>query len=337
MSIVLFIVAVVLIFHLAWFTLTYFKTQKEPPEDEVIASVQAYYDDILHLKAVRDLLEEEYIETRTQRLHLDILANGKGLPTVVFIPGTSAYAQSYMALMHAISENGFNVIGFDPRGHGRSSGPRGDYAINEIATDALDVVAYARRRFNGPVVVAGSSQGGIAAFYAAAMDDSLAGAVCHNLADLNGRENQVLSKLRVPYWLTPAAQILMRIYQGFAIPISLYLDLKKEFFDDGTSVDSYIHKDPLCVTWITFRALNSLLKTPLAQPVEEIKVPIMVVHADKDNIFPQAYVEDIYQRLKCRKKFLLLKDRGHLVMTNRLEQVIPAITAWLHDVTRLSP
>lgn len=322
--------------HLAWYALSHYKTHKPLPDEALIDGFQKAHDDILKLQAVNGLLEQSYIKANGFRLHLDVLANGNGYPTVVFIPGTSVYAQVYMELLNALCKAGFNVVAFDPRGHGRSSGPRGNYAIDDIVQDALAVVAYARKRFGGKVAVAGSSQGGIAAFYAAAKDDSLTAAVCHNVADLNGRENQVLSQIRVPFWLTPVARMLMWIYQGFAITIAFYLDLKSERLENGKSVDDYIHKDPLCVTWITFKALNSLLKTQLAKPVEEIVTPIMLIHAGKDHIFPQSYVETIYGALTCPKNYLLLKDREHLVMTNHVEEVAPATAQWLREMMGVS-
>lgn len=327
---------VLVVFHLVWYALSYYKTHQPLPLAKGVQAFQKAHDDILKLMAVRDQLEERYIETNGFNLHLDILSHGVGFPTVVFIPGTSVYAQVYMAFLQNIYAAGFNVVAFDPRGHGHSSGLRGDYAVDDIVDDALAVVAYARKRFGGKVVIVGSSQGGIAAFYAAAKDSSLAGAVCHNLADLNGKENQVLSQIRVPYWFTPVARMLMRIYQGFAIPISLYLNLKIEYFKNGVRVSDYIKKDPLCVSWITFKALNSLLKTPLAKPVERIATPIMLIHSDKDHIFPQAYVENIYNKLTCPKKYLLLEDCAHLVMSNRVEEVTPAIAQWLQEIAVVS-
>jgi pimeloyl-ACP methyl ester carboxylesterase len=206
--------------------------------------------------------------------------------------------------------------------------------MNEIVDDALAVVAYARQRFGGKVTVAGSSQGGMAAFYAAARDDSLAAAVCHNIADLNGRDNLQLSQLKIPEWMVPVNLALLKLYGQFAVPISLYLDLSKEFLKDGTDAATYVSEDPLCVTWIKLRALGSLMKTDLAQPVEDITVPVMLIHSDRDNIFPQQYVEDIYNRLNCSKAYLFLKDREHLVMTNNVDEVAPAIANWLKIMAR---
>jgi esterase/lipase len=93
-----------------------------------------------------------------------------------------------------------------------------------------------------------------------------------------------------------------------------------------------INKDPLAVTWITFRALGSLMHMDLAQPVEKITVPIMLIHAEKDSIFLQAYVENIFNRLTGKKKYLFLKNTQHLIMTNNVDEVVPPITAWLKEV-----
>jgi len=97
-------------------------------------------------------------------------------------------------------------------------------------------------------------------------------------------------------------------------------------------VATLIKEDPLAVPWITFRALNSLLRTDLAKPVEKIRVPVMLIHAEKDTIFPQAYVEGIYNRLTCKKNYLLLKDTEHMVMTNNVPELVPPLTAWLREI-----
>jgi esterase/lipase len=66
--------------------------------------------------------------------------------------------------------------------------------------------------------------------------------------------------------------------------------------------------------------------------VEAVTVPVMVVHPEKDPIFPQWYVESLYNRLRCTKRFYLVKNRSHQVMTNRVEEVVPDVAAWLKEV-----
>lgn len=331
-KIILGIILVVGIFHIAWYVSSRIYQNQKLPDEQTIREQQDQYIKMMKIQVDRTVLENAYIDANGYRLHLTVFAAGKNAPTLVFVPGTTAYAQAYIQFLYDMYRAGFNVVGIDPRGHGQSSGPRGDYTMNGLVEDTLAAVKYARTRFGGNVAVSGSSQGGMAAFYAAARDDSLAAAVCHNIADLNGKDNLILSQIRPPQFLVPVCSFLMGIYGSYSIPLSLYLDLSKEKFIDGTDAATMIHQDPLSVTRVTFRVLNSLMHTDLAKPVEKIKVPIMLIHADRDNIFPQAYVEGIYNKLTCKKKYLLFKNTEHLVMTNNVTEVVPPVAMWLKEV-----
>lgn len=318
-----------ILLHVLWYVASRIITRRNPPSEREIKAFHQAEKDIFGLNAVKDILEQPTIRISGETVSLTVLAREPGRPTLVFIPGTSVYAQLYTGFLKAMYDEGFNVVSFDPRSHGRSGGPRGDYTFGGIVDDALAVCAYARERFGNNVAIAGSSQGGMAAFYAAARDNSLKAAVCHNLADLNGRDNLVLARFIMPASLTPLALKVLDVYKNFAFPSALYLDLTREFLPDGRDAAGFLKKDPLAVTWFTFRALRSLVMTPLPKPIEKITVPVMVVHSDKDHIFPQDYVEDLYRRLSCPKEFLLLKDREHLIMTNNVDEVAPSVAAWL--------
>jgi alpha-beta hydrolase superfamily lysophospholipase len=331
---IILIAIIIGLFHIVWYAGSRIYQNRKLPDNKTIRVYQDTIMKRLKIHVDRSKVEETYIVANGYRLHLNIIAAGKNAPTLVFIPGTTAYAQVYYQFIYDMYKQGFNVIGFDPRGHGQSSGPRGDYTMSGLIDDTLAVVKYTRGRFSGAIAVSGSSQGGMAAFYAAAADDSHAAAVCHNIADLNGKENIVISQIRPPQFLVPFCIFLMNLYGSYSFPISLYLDLSKEKFIDGTDAATMVKNDPLCVSWITFRALNALLRTDLAKPVEKIRVPIMLIHAEKDNIFQQKYVEDIYNRLTCKKKYLLFKNTEHLVMINNVDEVVPPVAAWLKELMR---
>ena len=325
-------VLIVVAFHLSWYAISRMHINTKIPDE---ATALQSFDDFLKGEKIsidRSALAETYLDANGFKLHLDVFSAGKNAPTVVFIPGTSVYAKFYIEVMYKIYKQGFNVVGFDPRGHGLSSGPRGDYTINEIVDDTLAVVKYARERFGGKVAIVGSSQGGMVAFYAAARDNTIAAAVCHNFADLNGKDNLVLSQLRPPLFMVPFAEFLANLYKSYAIPISLYLDLSKEKSKSGTDAATLLKDNPVAVKWITIRALGSLLHTDLAKPVEQITIPIMLIHAENDTIFPQKYVDNIFNRLTCKKKYLFFKNTEHLVMTNNVDEVVPPIAAWLKEV-----
>jgi len=332
-TLIIFLVITLGILHLIWYFTSTTCVDQPPPKESMIEAFYRQpfkkYDTNIHGLEI----EQRNLNANGFRIHMDILEYGKGYPTVVFVPGTGVYAQFYKDFLESLRNRGFNVIGFDPRGHGRSSGLRGDYTLNELVDDALAVVAYARERFGWNVSIAGSSQGGIVAFYAAARDETLVAAICHNIAVMNGRDNLVLSTLKVPEQVIPLLQKVMPIYGNFVVPLSLYLDLSQEELKGNIDAKTYMDSDPLCVRWITVRALQSLLKTDMARPVEEITVPIMLIHSDGDNIFPQDYVEGIYDRLTCQKNYFLLAKAEHLVMINNVPEIIDPVTGWLRTIT----
>ncbi|MBN2160310.1 MAG: alpha/beta fold hydrolase [Spirochaetes bacterium] len=330
------IIAVVIIglFHIIWYAGSCAYQHRGLPDKKEAEAYQDKYIATLKTGIDTSKMEETYIDANGYRLLLTVFPVGNGSPTLVFMPGTTCYAQVYIEFMYTMHRQGFNVIGVDMRGHGMSSGLRGDYTINGLVDDLLAGVKYARDRFGGRVAVAGSSQGGMVAFYAAARDDSLAAAVCHNLADLNGKENLVLTRFRMPQFLVPVAGFMSWLYGSYSIPVSIYLDLDREHVKDGMPISRFVKENPQMVGWITIRALGSMMRTDLAKPVEAIRVPVMMLYSDGDSIFPQAYVEGIYNRLTCKKNSLLLTKTEHMIATNNVNQIAPATAAWLKGIMR---
>lgn len=295
--------------------------------------LSSYFDglfELIGLPGLREEIEEDWLENDGLRLHLDLFLSEPSDPALVFFPGTSLYALVYAEFMHKMRLQGFNVVGIDPRGHGRSDGRRGSYTIDGLVRDARAATSYCIERFGDRVAIAGSSQGGVVSFYSAAADERLKAAVCHNIAVLDDIDSMRLT--RSPRFSLFAMRLLplARITPNIKIPISSYLDLKAEVMKFGGRADEFIKRDPLATPSITLGALASLASTPLPCRPDEIKVPVMVVHSERDNIFPLDYIRKIYDRLTCEKEFLLLKDRPHLVMTDYVDEVIPSVTKWLN-------
>jgi pimeloyl-ACP methyl ester carboxylesterase len=307
-----------------------------PPEEEA----RSYARELMERLGLGDLYgswEEEEIQGPAGKLQLYHFKGGTGDPAVVFVPGTSVYALLYVEFMHRLSQEGFNVVGFDPRGHGMSEGKRGVYTLGQLVEDALAVVYHCMASYGSPVAIGGSSQGGMVAFYCAAAEPALAAAVCHNLLAPDEPDNERMTRnpslfrLLMPF--LPYFGPLMRTTLGeLMIPVSLYLDLEKETSRLIPDVVHFLKNDPLAVNWVSLSALHSLASTPLARPVEEIEVPVMVIHAGKDNIFPEDYVRRVFNRLRCEKEFLYLPDYPHLVVTDYPEVLAPAVGDWLKKV-----
>jgi alpha-beta hydrolase superfamily lysophospholipase len=331
----LVVLAVVVAANLAWFGASRWYQSRRLPDECTIRAFQAATLRSLGIDPnVQRRVEEDYVDSAGRCIHVDVLVGEPGAPTIVFVPGTAAYARIYLEFLVALNDRGFNVVGMDPRGHGRSSTPRGHFTLDDIVTDALAVARYARDRFKGRIGIAGSSQGGIAALYVAARGEVVSSALCHNLADLNGRDNLLLSRFRPPAWAIPLLMPIATLYARFSFPLSLYLDFKSQMLKNGQDAATYLRNDPLATVFYTIRVLISLYRTRLARPVEEITTPIMVLHSALDAVFPQSYVEGIYNRLTCEKEFVLLPDLPHLILVNNVPLVIGPVAGWFNRTLR---
>jgi len=298
------------------------------------------------LGRVAVVAEEELVEIRRAchqvdrvqcgdiELHLDVFSASDKGPALVFVPGTSVYSLFYAEFMHKMSLLGFNVVGFDPRGHGRSSGLRGSYTIDTLLEDARAVVGYAMDRFGDGVAISGSSQGGITAFYAAGSDERLSAAVCHNIAVLG--EPEAFGITRWPAFSKQFSKLLplAALTPELRIPISSYLDLSAEPTKFGPNALEFVKNDPLAVLALASKALASLSSTPPPRPIEQIEVPVMVIQGELDAMFTEAYTRPIYDRLTCDKEFLLVTGATHLVLTNNVDQVVPEVAAFLNAKMR---
>ncbi len=298
--------------------------------------------DKFNLSHIKGTWKDESIKSDHHiELYAAVFEAGRNNPTVVFIPGTSIYALCYAELLYKLYKQGINVVGFDPRGQGRSSGIRGDYAIMEHVRDAEAACEYARERFQGPVYVMGSSQGGIEAFYMAAKDNAADGYICHNIAELTSPESLRLTRFGpegpLPQWMKTVSPLTIsslraaaRVFPFARLPIAAYLDLKSEPMKVFGNAWNFILQDPLALRSITIRAFASIAGTPLPRPVEEISAPLLVLHSSEDHIFPQDYVTDIYNRLRCPKN-LKVYQAPHLVTIEHVPQILPDITEWIRQ------
>lgn len=320
-----------------WAAYSYKKMNKAIPSDE---EAKAYAKSLMARVGLGELFDtwrEEKLPVGDRELRLYHFESKPGDPTMVFVPGTSVYALLYVEYMYKLSRQGFNVVGFDPRGHGMSSGRRGVYTLGELVDDALAVIDHAIATYGDKVAVSGSSQGGMVSFYCAAAEARLKAAVCHNVIAPDEPDNERMTRWPRFYGVLlrmsrlPFIQPLLATPVGhFMPPISAYLDLKAEPCRVFPALHEFFKEDPLVVNAVSLSALASLGATPIAVKVEDIETPVMVIHPEQDNIFPEDYVRRVYGRLNCEKEWLYLEGKPHLVMIDYVDEIIPLIVEWLN-------
>lgn len=293
-------------------------------------TLRSHFDAIMKRRSANvslDRFESGRIQNDGESLHLDIIEVAPSAPTLVFVPGTSVYGLIFGNFLAGMADAGFNVVSFDPRGHGQSSGRRGDYSIDWLVSDAKAAIDYARQRFRGQVFVGGSSQGGIVAFYVAASDADIDGAICHNIADLpNVGKAGLTDHPWIARLIRPLVLGIARIRPHTMFNVKRYYDILSS---GDETVKDRLANDPLALQAISFRALASLTTTPLPRPPEQVKTPVLVLHGQDDNIFPLAYTQSLYDALGGPKQLNVYPGIGHFLVTEHPDTIIPDIKSWV--------
>lgn len=89
-------------------------------------------------------------------------ADGAARGVALIVHGLGEHAARYEHVARRLSGQGFQVVAYDQRGHGRSPGPRGAMpAADTLLDDLSRVIDAARAEFGGPLVLVGHSLGGL--------------------------------------------------------------------------------------------------------------------------------------------------------------------------------
>lgn len=285
------------------------------------------------LDRVAARVEHVLIPYKDKQIHLEVQATaGAGEPTVVFSPGIGGHARFYLPALGKLCDSGFNTVGIDRPGHGLSEGRRGDCTIEQIIDVVEESVRFARERFGGPVVLAGSSLGGIITWYALTREPDIDAAVCHNIAHPDVFHEPAM-RLKVPG--------LKRLAQAapFAgVPIKRIAD-----FDEVAKtpeVLGYFRDEPDRIwSWsITARSAASLFTYEPPLDWSAVQTPTLVLVGAADDMVSAAFTEQVLAAGRpARTELRVLDGFGHALFHDHLDGMLPVMVDWLHATLQRAP
>jgi pimeloyl-ACP methyl ester carboxylesterase len=259
----------------------------------------------------------------TGRVHVDVYpVQGEALGSVVFVGGLSNHALGSASFEHALSRRGWNVVGVDLRGHGRSSGRRGDFTIPMVLEDLAAAGAYAKERFGGKVAVMGSSLGGFYALCAANAIDGFECAVSHWIYLPNEPITKQDARMR------PVALLLDKLVPGLRLPTKQVADW------DGVCEDPELRQkcfdDPLMAWRYSARALASGFRYDPERALTDLRVPHLVLIGEQDTMTPLPYTKKVYDQLRGDKEWVTIPGAGHMGgLVEHQDEVLDAVHEFL--------
>jgi alpha-beta hydrolase superfamily lysophospholipase len=251
---------------------------------------------------------------------LSIWPGDPGAPTVVFLPGTMTHPLFYAEFLEGLNRRGLSVVGVHYQGHGKSPRVTSRLGWANLVANAADAVDWAADQLDGPVVLLGSSQGGILAMAVAARSRKLALVVAHNVLDPSLPESLTVSRL--PRWLVGAYRPLLatlglaaRVAPGLPVPFWAYLDLDRVCGQPQTR--RRFLTDPLGLRVYPLGFLAELFTADLSGLGDgSIGCPVLVVAASGDPLFSFAYTRRVFDRIVAPAKELLVFEVDRHLLFN---------------------
>jgi len=262
-------------------------------------------------------IENVWLDHRGRRIHLDRHRSDHPRATIVFQPGSGAHARVYFLMGGLFARRGYDVLAIDRPGHGLSDGAKGDCTIEEAIDVAGAVIEHARAEHGRPVVLMGSSMGGLLTIFGLLKGLQPDVAVAHNfvypgkLFSMRLRSRWIIRRRTKPYPLT-------ELVHGF------------EKLSNDPAIADYLRSrsDPGGAWELSARSVASLFgfatKAPQSAP------ETFIVTGDRDRAIP-AWATRFFAWWSGlpRYEVKVLSGAGHLLFHDHLDVSVPLIAEWL--------
>lgn len=205
----------------------------------------------------------------------------KGVVTLVH--GLGEHAGRYAHVARHLNQQGWAVVGYDHRGHGRTAGPRGGLrADDDLLHDLAAVVDATRQAYPGlPLMVLGHSMGGLvtARFVAALAEPEETTALWRRAVDLC-----VLSSPALDLGMSGVQKALLGSVGRLTPDVAVGNGLKPEWVcSDASVVKDYVD-DPLVHDRITGRLTRFMVEAVdvVQARAAHWRVPTLLMYAGAD-------------------------------------------------------
>lgn len=193
---------------------------------------------------------------------------------VLLVHGLGEHSGRYRHVANWLNAHGWNVCGYDQRGHGRTAGPRGALrGDNDLIDDLATVYADFAGRFDTPPLLFGHSMGGLLAAHA----------VLHGKVRPSGL---VLSSPAFRSHESAFMQGLARVLAGLMPNLPLRNGLKLKYLSHDELVVTSYAADPHCDNRVTPRLADFIFRAgaECIARAGDLYVPTLLLAAGDDRL-----------------------------------------------------
>jgi len=245
----------------------------------------------------------------------DNVEAGKKYPAIVLCHGFAGIKEALLPpFAEGFAKNGYVVLAFDYRGFGGSEGERGNLVPGLQLVDIRNAITYMQSRPEADparIGLWGSSFGGANAITAAAADERVKCVVAQLTfgsgervvtGALSKEEKEKLKGTLNKLWMREVAtnkKMLMTLDQILTDADS------KAFFKKITA------EHPVINVKIPFLFVKHSMEYKPEEALKNVRVPIMIVGAEKDIVNPPSESTALYEKANEPKALYMVKDATH--------------------------
>jgi alpha-beta hydrolase superfamily lysophospholipase len=264
-----------------------------------------------------DSIEDAWLEVGGRRVHLDVHRAEAARATVVFQPGSGAHARVYFLMAALLARAGYHALAIDRPGHGSSEGARGDCTIDEALEASAAAIAEARSRWPLPVVLMGSSLGGLLTVFGLLRGLRPDLAVAHNFV-YPGK----LASFRLRAWW-------IRRHRSRPYPlVELVHNFEKLSADPAVVAYLKSRTDPAAAWSLTARSVASMFGFNVVAP--PTSPPLLLLSGSRDQAIP-AWATRFFGWWSGLRDYDVdvIPGAGHLLFHDHLDISLPRVQGWV--------
>lgn len=251
---------------------------------------------------------------------------GEG-PTIVVVHGLTASRHDWGPMTPALVEAGYQVVAVDQRGHGGSTAGTAGYGSTQLAADLA--VVFEELDLHA-VALMGHSMGGMTAMTLAVDHQELFAARVRSLVLIAtaGSLDTLRHQLAMPLG-------------GISIPDALMPDPSRMRLGAGLGVfgkrpsihmvDEAIWSFEQCPEEVRTEATVALAEHDVADRLQHIEVPTLVIGAGRDQLIRPAQVRALVEAVEGAR-LEMFPDAGHMVIWERHREIAQLVLETLSSL-----
>lgn len=271
------------------------------------------------------LQRRECLQLTSSDIHCELYrAESSAAPLVVFFPGLGTYVELYAQLLASLAEQGVNLVGIDPPGHGYSSGMPGVYQPEDVQRITSQVLDELEAEFTGPKVSFGHSIGAMLALAVAEHDSRFQAVVCQTL--LVTEEAPDWWHFLGWQWTWGSALWL----PDWRVPLQAVLDFRQLI--SGHPAAELLQNDPLLVMEYPLRTLAGLFRHKAGVMRERYSFDMLLIQGEEDSVLSLNYAQRVKKQAVHDMEMITIPDEGHMLPLQSPLKLTGIVAEWLRKV-----